>query len=164
MTTADLEAWDEVGLEPGALPIVVPMNDASPDQIKPSLVAQLRAKETLPEFSEFELISELFHRINRVIPLDQLLVSVSPDTPVVEAIRLMQKRGFSQLPVIEGTELLGVFSYRSLGEPLRNCPLLSSIVTNEIPGRSAGGRISGAVRFCASDGRDEFRFRCNGSR
>lgn len=99
------------------------MNDALPDQITPSLVVQLRTRETLPEFSEFELVSELFHRINRVIPLDQRLVSVAPDTPVVDAIRLMRERGFSQLPVIEGTELLGVFSYRSFGRAIAELSL-----------------------------------------
>lgn len=54
-----------------------------------------------------------FHLVNSLLPDEQNVVSVSPGTPVRQALALMQKHGFSQLPVMEGNLVLGVFSYRS---------------------------------------------------
>jgi predicted transcriptional regulator len=62
---------------------------------------------------ELDLASELFHRINRIIPQDQVVLSVPPTCGVREAIALMQKHGYSQVPVMEEGEVLGVFSFRS---------------------------------------------------
>lgn len=68
-----------------------------------------------PPFSEaLDLVSEVFHRINRILPEDQEPLTVFPDTPVREAISMMVEHGYSQLPVIShASEVLGVFSYRS---------------------------------------------------
>ncbi len=55
----------------------------------------------------------LFHSVNSLLPDQQSVLSVRPDTKVREALDLMQQHGFSQLPVIEGELVLGVFSYRS---------------------------------------------------
>jgi len=38
---------------------------------------------------------------------------VRPSTTAAEAIRQMQQHGFSQLPVVAGNEVLGIFSYKS---------------------------------------------------
>ena len=65
---------------------------------------------------ELDLASELFHRINRVIPEDQELVFVKPTMLAGEAIQMMLDKGFSQLPVVQGTRVLGVFSYRSFSK------------------------------------------------
>src|SRR6266545_3207160 len=62
---------------------------------------------------ELDLASELFHRINRIIPPDQTVLTVPPSCFVREAIAIMRKHGYSQLPVVENGEVLGVFSYRS---------------------------------------------------
>ena len=61
-------------------------------------------------------VAQLFHRLNRVLPEDQIIVKAAPTTKVSEALRLMKKGGFSQLPVLEGETVLGQFSYRSLAE------------------------------------------------
>ena len=58
-------------------------------------------------------VSELFHRLNKVLPDNQQVITISPETKVSQALELMLKSGFSQLPVVEGDEILGVFSYRS---------------------------------------------------
>ena len=58
-------------------------------------------------------LTELFHRINSLIPDDQTLETISPSMIAADAIELMRERRFSQLPVVEGTEVLGIFSYRS---------------------------------------------------
>jgi CBS domain-containing protein len=61
-------------------------------------------------------ISQLFHRLNRVLPEDQELVKVSPGVKVSEALQLMRKHRYSQLPVVDGTHVVGVFSYRSFAD------------------------------------------------
>lgn len=58
-------------------------------------------------------ITELFHRISRVLPADQEILWVPPDMKAFDAIRLMKTHGFSQVPVKQGEEVLGIFSYRS---------------------------------------------------
>lgn len=58
-------------------------------------------------------LTELFHRINSLIPDEQTLETISPSMTAADAIELMRERRFSQLPVVEGTEVLGIFSYRS---------------------------------------------------
>ena len=58
-------------------------------------------------------LTDSFYRVNHFLPDDQVLVTIQPDTTVADAIRLMQEHRFSQLPVVEGNQVLGVFSYRS---------------------------------------------------
>jgi predicted transcriptional regulator len=61
-------------------------------------------------------VTELFHRLNSVLPVDQEIVSVLPETPVREALDLLSKHGFSQLPIVVGHQVLGMFSYRSFSK------------------------------------------------
>jgi CBS domain-containing protein len=63
--------------------------------------------------AESPSVTELFHRINSLIPNDQKLVSVPPRMPAAAALELLEKAGFSQAPVVFGHEVLGLFSYRS---------------------------------------------------
>ncbi len=86
-------------------------------------LANLRLLGHSPETRELNLASELFHRINRIIPQDQTLLTVPPNCPVREAVALMRKHGYSQIPVLEDREVLGVFSYRSLGEEIEKANL-----------------------------------------
>lgn len=58
-------------------------------------------------------LTDAFHRINSLLPERQILVTVPPNTTVAEALDLMQERRFSQLPVVAGNEVIGVFSFRS---------------------------------------------------
>jgi CBS domain-containing protein len=69
--------------------------------------------QPIRSFPDFPSVTELFHRINRVIPDNQKLVSVPPQMPAADALELLEKAGFSQAPVIVGREVLGIFSYRS---------------------------------------------------
>lgn len=62
---------------------------------------------------ELELVSELFHQVNRVLPSDQQLVKLEPDMPARDAIGMLRKRQYSQAPVVEAGVVLGVFSFRS---------------------------------------------------
>lgn len=51
--------------------------------------------------------------VNTMIPEEQEVVTVDPETPVSEALEIMREGDFSQLPVVRGDTLLGLFSYRS---------------------------------------------------
>ncbi len=75
----------------------------------------LRILDPLPALApERDLASDLFHRINRIIPDNQKVLTVRPETTVREAVRLMREHGYSQLPVVQDGHVVGVFSYRSL--------------------------------------------------
>jgi predicted transcriptional regulator len=63
-----------------------------------------------------ESVAKLFHRLNRVIPENQMVTKVAPTTKIADALKLMKKTGFSQLPVVEGDAVLGIFSYRSFAD------------------------------------------------
>lgn len=58
-------------------------------------------------------LSDLFHRINKVLPEEQDLITCSPDDLVEEILCKMIKDDLSQVPVVIGKNVLGVFSYRS---------------------------------------------------
>lgn len=63
-------------------------------------------------------VTGLFHRLNSVLPLDQQVISVAPDMPCVDALTKMKEHRFSQLPVVVGREVLGLFSYRSFADAI----------------------------------------------
>lgn len=63
-------------------------------------------------------LSDLFHLVKRLVPERQELVTIAPNSPVSEALRVMRDRSFSQLPVRLGDEVLGLFSYRSFAHKL----------------------------------------------
>jgi CBS domain-containing protein len=64
-------------------------------------------------------VNHEFFRVGRLIPDEQAVCTVAPGTTVAEALSIMQKRGFNQLPVVAGDVVIGVFSYRSLAHGLR---------------------------------------------
>ncbi len=59
-----------------------------------------------------------FHDVGSVFPGEVNVVSVAPETPAGDALRLMLEKRFSQLPVVENGEVLGVFSLWSLTQHL----------------------------------------------
>jgi predicted transcriptional regulator len=69
-----------------------------------------------PVSRELDLASELFHRINRIIPPVQELLAVPPTCAVRRAVELMAIHGYSQIPVVQNGEVLGVFSNRSFAK------------------------------------------------
>jgi CBS domain-containing protein len=72
---------------------------------------------------ELDLASELFHRINRIIPQDQKILTLPPNCRVRDAVDLLRKHGYSQAPVIENGEVLGIFSFRSFAHGAANVTL-----------------------------------------
>jgi predicted transcriptional regulator len=81
-----------------------------------------------------ELANELFHRINRILPDDQQMFTVAPDSTAREAIGQMRQRGFSQVPVVEGSRVLGVFSYRSFAKEIIGLSVQDLKATKSTPG------------------------------
>jgi hypothetical protein len=59
-----------------------------------------------------------FHDVGSVFPGEVSIVSVTPQTPAGEALKLMLEKRFSQLPVMENGEVIGVFSLWSLAQNL----------------------------------------------
>jgi predicted transcriptional regulator len=76
-------------------------------------VPNLRLLDDSPVSRELDLASELFHRINRIIPPDQELLTVPPNCKVRDAVALMRKHSYSQVPVVQHGRVFGVFSFRS---------------------------------------------------
>jgi predicted transcriptional regulator len=62
------------------------------------------------------LLSFALNSVNNLIPERQDLVSVRPETMVLEALATMRAKGFSQLPVLKGDVVLGSFSFRSFAQ------------------------------------------------
>ena len=75
-------------------------------------------KSELDKEQAVESIVELFHMVKSLIPEGQKLETVQPETRVRDALELMKVKRFSQLPVVSGNAVLGVFSYRSLAQAL----------------------------------------------
>lgn len=57
-----------------------------------------------PENSELNLVSELFHRLNRIIPQDQTVLTFPPNYIVRKAVARMREHGYSQVPVVTGED------------------------------------------------------------
>jgi predicted transcriptional regulator len=86
-------------------------------------VPNLRVLDRFPVAKEWDLVSELFHRINRIIPETQSLLTIPPDCSVRDAIAQMLLHGYSQVPVVDNGEVLGVFSFRSFAKGAAEPPL-----------------------------------------
>lgn len=67
-------------------------------------------------------LKDLFHLVRKVIPVEQELITITSEETVDVAFSLMKDKALSQLPVVEGSEVLGVFSYRSFADGVRNLP------------------------------------------
>lgn len=65
-----------------------------------------------------------FHDVGKLFPGDKEVISVTPDTKILDAVRLMRERRFSQLPVVDGGGLRGVFTFWSLARHLQETPRL----------------------------------------
>ncbi len=76
-------------------------------------VVNLAVLDTSPIARELDLVSQLFHRINRVLPDDQVPLTIPPDCKASDALKIMLEHRYSQVPVVSEGKVLGVFSYRS---------------------------------------------------
>ncbi|MHB0924447.1 MAG: CBS domain-containing protein [Bellilinea sp.] len=75
--------------------------------------------ELVEKVKVFISLTDTFHNVNHLIPDDQQLLTIPAGTTVNEALAIMRKNHYSQLPVItENRKVLGVFSYRSFSETI----------------------------------------------
>lgn len=58
-------------------------------------------------------ITEAFYLVSSLILEEQQPTTIPPNMSVMEAIEIMEEKGYSQLPIISWTDVIGVFSYRS---------------------------------------------------
>jgi predicted transcriptional regulator len=72
--------------------------------------------EIAAQVKVFIPLTDEFHSVNHIIPDDQDVFTIQPDTLVVDALDIMRDKHFSQIPVRVGRNTLGVFSYRSFAE------------------------------------------------
>ena len=61
-------------------------------------IPNLRVLDRSSAAKDLDLASELFHRINRIIPEDQLVLTVPPSCKVRDAVVQMLEHGYSQVP------------------------------------------------------------------
>jgi hypothetical protein len=113
---------------------------------------------------ELDLASELFHRINRIIPENQELLVVPPNCLVRDAVDLMRKHGYSQVPVVQNKQVLGVFSYRSFAKEAAITTLDALKSQGCAPGDLAVDEFLEQFRVCKCNGGDEPRLRRHGQR
>jgi predicted transcriptional regulator len=62
--------------------------------------------------------SDIFHVVNKVLSGNLGFASVNPDTPVLNALRALGDASLTELPVVVGKKVLGVFSLRVLANRL----------------------------------------------
>ena len=89
--------------------------------------------DSVQSSSEPQSLAELFHLVKSLLPEEQKVVAAPPEMKVADAIELMLEHNYSQLPVVAGNAVLGVFSFRSLsagmlemgspGAPLGDLPV-----------------------------------------
>jgi CBS domain-containing protein len=107
-TTVDMRALEhekDFSISPSK---IVASNECSEER---QMNAHKDAVNALGESSN--RVTELFHRLNSVLPEDQHVVSVGPDMLAIEALDKLKELRFSQLPVVVGREVLGLFSFQS---------------------------------------------------
>ena len=63
-------------------------------------------------------ITALFHRLNRVLPENQQVLTAPGEMLASEALKLLRQHHYSQVPVVVAGEILGLFSYRSFSEAI----------------------------------------------
>src|SRR5688500_19054245 len=71
------------------------------------------AVEELTDLDDEVTLEEIFHRLSRLLPDAQELLWFDASTLASDALTVLQRSGFSQAPVRQGTRYRGVFSYRS---------------------------------------------------
>ena len=76
-------------------------------------VVDLKLLDNSPLSRELDLVSAIFHRINRALPENRVSPTVAPTCSARDAVDLMLKSGYSQLPIVSDGKVWGVFSYRS---------------------------------------------------
>jgi predicted transcriptional regulator len=63
-------------------------------------------------------ITDLFHRLNHVVPDNQQVLTAPGEMLATQALRLLRQHHYSQVPVVVAGEVLGLFSHRSFSDAI----------------------------------------------
>lgn len=96
-----------------------------------------------------ESITELFYLVKSLVPPFQQLSTIPHDMYVMDAIKFMQNKGYSQLPVMSWDDMIGVFSYRSFCKAVLD--LDEELEPNETYGEMTVGEFVDQHRFVDID-------------
>jgi predicted transcriptional regulator len=96
--------------------------------------SRLKILDNSAQAEGLDLASELFHRINRIVPENQVILAVPPNCRARDAIALMRAHGYSQVPVVDNGEVLGVFSFRSFAKEAAGATLDDLTKEKSAPG------------------------------
>ena len=91
-------------------------------------------------------VAELFHLVGSLIPEGQRVITAPPDMKVADAIRIMSKNNFAQLPVVAGGLVLGVFSLRSFASGLLKMGESIDLPSPTFPSSGSGSLLLGSPR------------------
>ena len=80
------------------------------------MTSEFRPEDLRPNAPANAELSIWFHQVDSLIPDDQEIAKVRSNVRAREALKIMRKEGYSQLPVVEGKTVIGLFSYRSFAE------------------------------------------------
>ena len=74
------------------------------------MIEEVHVSENVQILIELIRLTDEFHTVNHLIPDGQDILSVTTDMLVTEALDIMREKHFSQLPVVSGVNVIGVFS------------------------------------------------------
>lgn len=86
-----------------------------------------------PEDRQPQASSHVLYQVNDLLPEDQQLSIIPPDTRASDALRVMKELGYSQLPVVHDGEVMGVFSHRSFAGGLLDLEGEGRLRAEELP-------------------------------
>jgi hypothetical protein len=93
-----------------------------------------------------------FHEVGNVFPGEVSILTIPPQTTVGKALKIMLEKRFSQLPVVENGEVIGVFSLWSVAQHL--CSSRSNRVQKEFNNLEVGELLELLPRVKVTDGID----------
>ncbi|MBW2964613.1 CBS domain-containing protein [Candidatus Woesearchaeota archaeon] len=88
--------------------------------VSQSLVAKIEAGKIDPTYSKVQQIFEALDRLSKKKELSARevmqkgMITVKPGDNVVEIVKLMHKRGISQIPVLDGKRVLGLVTEEAI--------------------------------------------------
>src|SRR3990167_7882340 len=87
--------------------------------VSQSLVAKIEAGRVDPTYSKVKQIEEALHLLSskKEVPLEEIMtkkiITLKPSEKAAEAVKLMNSKNISQIPVVEGNNVIGLVSESS---------------------------------------------------
>lgn len=78
-------------------------------------------------------IEYVLYQVGYLLPEDQRVITVAPETVARDALSLMKHHGYSQVPVVQHDAVVGVFSHRSFSEGVLELAGQSRLRPEDLP-------------------------------